>query len=66
MADTTITVSDNGPYLVTGPLVVRDRQGILEDRQKAALCRCGNSSDKPYCDGSHVLAGFESVVRAAP
>jgi CDGSH-type Zn-finger protein len=65
MADITINVSDNGPYLMTGPLLIRDRAGIVAEQQKAALCRCGSSANKPFCDGSHVPAGFESMVRAA-
>ena len=69
MADVTITVRDNGPYRVRGNLRVFDASGNeLQTEAKhdaIALCRCGNSSTKPFCDGTHRTAGFDSVVRAA-
>ena len=58
MAETNVlTVNPNGPSVVTGDLVV-----MMPDRprpmQTAVLCRCGQSADKPFCDGAHVKAAF--------
>lgn len=68
-----IRIIGNGPYLVTGGVkltdqtIVSDRNGTaLEyreskcypDKQTYSLCRCGRSKNMPYCDGSHVQAGF--------
>lgn len=56
-----ITALANGPLLVSGPLEIHDCQGQVVSRTvQAALCRCGNSQNKPYCDGSHVTAGFKA------
>ncbi|MET3612154.1 CDGSH-type Zn-finger protein/uncharacterized Fe-S cluster protein YjdI [Rhizobium aquaticum] len=49
----------NGPLLVTGNLEIVSGTGRTTDKvTKTALCRCGQSKSKPYCDGSHVAAGF--------
>ena len=58
----TITPYPNGPYLVRGPLVLRDRAGneIETRRRTVALCRCGRSQIKPFCDGTHKLMGFRA------
>lgn len=52
----------DGPLLVRGPVVLRDQQGreITLDRHPVALCRCGRSRLRPFCDGTHQLARFES------
>lgn len=63
-----IKVRDNGPYKVTGPVRVVDAEGNafeLPEGRAVALCRCGRSRTKPFCDASHREAGFESCVRAA-
>jgi CDGSH-type Zn-finger protein len=67
MAETTITPLDNGPYLVKGPVKIVDATGKqFQVRAKTvALCRCGNSNTKPFCDGTHVTVGFKSKARAA-
>ncbi len=64
----TITVNDNGPYLVEGPCRVVDAEGNAWDvpGARAWLCRCGSSARKPFCDGTHKQVGFESCERAAP
>ena len=50
-----------GPLLVTGRVVVRAGSGRIAWRgTKAALCRCGASQNKPFCDGAHAKAGFEA------
>lgn len=49
----------NGPLLVQGNLTLVDGSGTERWRgTKAALCRCGHSANKPFCDGSHKAAGF--------
>ncbi len=61
-----IKVRDDGPYKVTGRVVLEDVEGrrfVIEDGP-IALCRCGASARKPFCDGSHRASGFSSCVRA--
>jgi len=55
-----INPTHNGPYLVTGLKNFANRKGPLEPRETMALCRCGKSANKPYCDGTHVKVGFSS------
>jgi CDGSH-type Zn-finger protein/uncharacterized Fe-S cluster protein YjdI len=51
----------NGPLLVTGRVAIRAGSGRIAWRgTKAALCRCGASQNKPFCDGAHAKAGFEA------
>ena len=57
----TITPKLNGPLLVSGNLEVVSGTGRTINRvTKTVLCRCGNSANKPYCDGSHSRVGFKS------
>ena len=68
MADVEIKVRDDGPYKVTGPVRLVDAEGVLlelPDGETIALCRCGHSRSKPFCDASHRASGFSSCVRAA-
>jgi CDGSH-type Zn-finger protein len=67
MAETTITPLDDGPYLVKGTVKIIDADGneFRARGKTVALCRCGQSNTKPFCDGTHVKAGFKSKVRAA-
>jgi uncharacterized Fe-S cluster protein YjdI len=59
-AESLVEVAKNGPLLVYGNLVVKDKDGNETHKNKVtAFCRCGQSSNKPYCDGSHIKAGFE-------
>jgi len=59
---TTIEVRKNGPYRIRGPLRLRDSRGEeLPTRDTFALCRCGNSSNKPFCDGTHAKIGFDGT-----
>jgi CDGSH-type Zn-finger protein len=61
----TITPTDNGPYLVSGGAMLVDAEGKeYEVRDPVALCRCGHSSAKPFCDGAHERAGFSALDRA--
>ena len=65
---TTITVRDNGPLLVQGPITVIDAAGtqfnIPADKPAVALCRCGQSTNKPFCDVRHKGCGFMAAERA--
>ncbi len=63
-----ITILDNGPYLVKGAAEVVDAEGNCWDtagRPSIALCRCGGSRNKPFCDGSHSSLEFDAVNRAS-
>ena len=55
-----IDISENGPILISGPVTIKykDNQELKESKT-IALCRCGFSSKKPYCDGSHKREGFK-------
>ena len=66
MAEVNITVRENGPYLVRGPITLVDAQGdqFTVEREVIALCRCGGSTTKPFCDGTHSRIGFEAATRA--
>jgi len=59
----TITAKPNGPLLVAGPITLVDPTGAAvatpPDRP-VALCRCGASSMKPFCDGSHFRVSFSA------
>lgn len=62
-----IRCATNGPYLVEGPLQIQDPTGAvvtLEAGQKAALCRCGHSSNRPFCDGEHKRKDFVAAEPA--
>ncbi len=63
-----IKVRDDGPYKVTGPIRLVDADGRawdLEGDRPVALCRCGLSRTKPFCDRSHREGGFDSCERAS-
>jgi CDGSH-type Zn-finger protein len=61
MAEVTIKARANGPYKVEGPVRVIDSDGnefVLPEGSAIALCRCGQSRTKPFCDKSHKRVGF--------
>ncbi|MET8141195.1 CDGSH iron-sulfur domain-containing protein [Sphaerisporangium sp. NPDC005288] len=60
--EVTVTACENGPLLVRGPFTLLTQDGRLIDpgRATVALCRCGRSSVKPFCDGSHKAARFRT------
>lgn len=61
MAEVTIEVTPDGPYLVAGSIELRDVDGTVRPtRAKTWLCRCGASAKKPFCDGSHAKIGFKA------
>lgn len=58
-----IGVLDDGPYIVAGLEELRNsKDENLEISGKAALCRCGASANKPYCDGTHKKIGFTNKI----
>lgn len=67
MADVKIELRANGPYRVSGPIDLVDQQGnpyTIPEGQFVSLCRCGGSSNKPFCDGTHRDAGFDAPSEA--
>ncbi len=63
----TLTVKPNGPVLVPGPLTLVDPTGksqVVPAGKTIALCRCGHSAAKPYCDGAHSRSGFQAADAA--
>jgi CDGSH-type Zn-finger protein len=57
----TMRVKPNGSIRVTGTVDFVDADGnVIESKTDFSLCRCGQSKEKPYCDGSHKAAGFEA------
>ncbi len=67
MADVTIRVLKNGPYEVTGGANVTDQKKNQYTGQgdPIYLCRCGQSANKPFCDGTHTKVGFKSEEAAS-
>lgn len=64
MADAKITVRDKGPLLVSGSIELLDAEGNkFQTKEQFALCRCGLSSKKPFCDGTH-SGQFDNCARA--
>ena len=55
-----INISDDGPILIKGPAIItyKGNEEVRESKT-IAFCRCGNSSNKPYCDGSHRKVDFK-------
>ena len=63
----TILARNNGPFVVEGPFRLIDADGKeypLEAGRKYSLCRCGGSTNKPFCDGTHSRIGFAAAERA--
>ena len=80
MSEQKINIQENGPYVVHGdvPLVRKaqvssehgepmtwQKTAVLESKAVYALCRCGQSSNKPFCDGTHKKVGFDGTETAA-
>ncbi len=61
MADVTVRATPNGPYVVQGTIELLDTEGdkYAPGKESIALCRCGHSENKPFCDGTHSKIGFE-------
>ncbi len=61
----TITLRENGPIIIRGPVTLKDGvESTVE--QRLFLCRCGQSANKPACDGTHKTCGFEAPGEPAP
>ncbi len=69
MSDVTVLLIDNGPLKVMGGVaLVDDATGApvaAGDRDPIFLCRCGESKNKPFCDGTHKTIGFQGAVATA-
>jgi CDGSH-type Zn-finger protein len=65
-----IRCRENGPLVIKGPVRVVDHLGNEfvppAGKDGVALCRCGQSRSKPFCDGSHRACGFQAAETAAP
>lgn len=68
MADVKIRALKNGPYLVQGAVELFDTgdNKIEVGKDTFALCRCGASTNKPFCDGTHSKIGFQAAESAVP
>ncbi len=65
MAEVKIVVFDDGPIQIDGPISVADENGKeikVVAGESVFLCRCGASTDKPFCDGSHQDCEFKSKL----
>jgi len=65
MAATKITVVNNGSLRIEGDFEIVDQDGNpfgLAGRTKLSLCRCGQSSNKPFCDGTHATIDFDGTL----
>lgn len=59
MNNVKITLVENGPMLVNGKVELKNSKGeVIETEETVALCRCGGSKNKPFCDGTHHTNGF--------
>lgn len=62
--ETEVNVTKNGPYTIKGPVTLKgvdgEVWGDLPEGKPVALCRCGRSGSKPFCDGTHSKTDFES------
>lgn len=69
MAEVKITTRENGPLLVSGPATLVDHLGNtyqLGGKETFALCRCGQTNRRPFCDGTHKTCGWVSAEIAPP
>ena len=67
VSEVTIKARESGPYLVTGPFTLTDADGTvyeLPEGAAVALCRCGRSANKPFCDATHRRVDFAAAERA--
>ena len=61
-AETTVEPRPNGPLFVRGAVRIVDPDGhLIREVTRVALCRCGASENKPFCDGSHLRIGFTTA-----
>jgi CDGSH-type Zn-finger protein len=66
MADVKVTIFDDGPYEIVGPVTLTTESGKVievEAGEPVYLCRCGGSADKPFCDGTHSSHDWDCRLR---
>ncbi|HZZ71808.1 MAG TPA: CDGSH iron-sulfur domain-containing protein [Pirellulales bacterium] len=70
MSEVVVRCRPNGPFVIEGPVKVIDQNGNAfvanSGKPVTALCRCGESKNKPFCDGSHKGCGFVAEETAPP
>jgi CDGSH-type Zn-finger protein len=67
MAHVKIQTIKHGPYIVTGEVELIDAdENKFPAEKRMALCRCGASTEKPFCDGTHSKIGFKAAEKAVP
>ncbi|MBV9819625.1 MAG: CDGSH iron-sulfur domain-containing protein [Solirubrobacterales bacterium] len=67
MASVKVMATEDGPYKVTGEIELIDHDGNVADtsgKTTLFLCRCGGSTNKPFCDGTHSKIGFQGAIAA--
>lgn len=67
MPPTRVTITPHGPYRIQGDFELVDEDGLvygLGGRTSISLCRCGQSGNIPFCDGTHGRCGFRDEARA--
>jgi CDGSH-type Zn-finger protein len=61
-----IRCTQDGPYAVAGDITLTDHAGrpieLPDDGTTVHLCRCGGSGNKPFCDGTHAIEGFDGTL----
>ncbi len=69
MSGVTIRLRPNGPLVIDGPITLVDHFGnaftLPTEKPLLALCRCGQSAKKPFCDGTHKTCGFHAEETAS-
>jgi 3-phenylpropionate/trans-cinnamate dioxygenase ferredoxin subunit len=66
MASVRITATKHGPYKVEGPIELFYEDQRMPVTTRVFLCRCGASSTKPFCDGTHSEIGFQAAAEIVP
>ena len=67
MSEVKITLAPQGPYIVEGEIeLIGLDDNVIPTKKKIFLCRCGASTHKPFCDGTHSKIGFDAAAEAVP
>ena len=70
MSEVTIRMRAHGPLVIEGPFTLIDSRGarfeLPSNKPAVALCRCGQSAKRPFCDGTHKMCGFVSDEAPVP